>query len=113
VSYPFGAIVLTRFPFTDISGSKLRPALVLSRDNHRRSDVVLAFITSNARLATSPDALEIRPSATSGLKITSYVRFDKLATLETSVIAGQLGNADLTFLKAARPVFDTVFGFER
>lgn len=39
--YDFGSIVLTRFPFTDLSGGKVRPALVLSRDNARRSDIVI------------------------------------------------------------------------
>ena len=29
--FAFGAIVLTRFPFTDLSGGKRRPALVVSR----------------------------------------------------------------------------------
>jgi hypothetical protein len=31
----FGSIVLTCFPFTDLSGAKRRPALVVSRDNER------------------------------------------------------------------------------
>lgn len=65
----FGDIVLTRFPFTDLSGSKVRPALEISTDNARRRDVVLAFITSNASVATIPDALAIYPDAGNGLKV--------------------------------------------
>ena len=42
---PFGAIVLTDFPFTDLSAAKRRPALVVSTDNHRCTDVVVAYIT--------------------------------------------------------------------
>lgn len=38
--FAFGSIVLTRFPFTDLSGDKRRPALVVSRDNDRRLDVI-------------------------------------------------------------------------
>jgi mRNA interferase MazF len=38
--YEFGSIVLTRFPFTDLSGGKLRPALVVSRDNARRASLM-------------------------------------------------------------------------
>ena len=33
---PFGTVVLTDFPFTDLSSSKRRPALVVSADNGRR-----------------------------------------------------------------------------
>jgi mRNA interferase MazF len=29
----FGAIALARFPFTDLSGDKRRPVLIVSRDN--------------------------------------------------------------------------------
>jgi hypothetical protein len=41
-----GAIVLARFPFTDLSGSKRRPALVLTSNNPKSPDVILAFISS-------------------------------------------------------------------
>ena len=40
-----GDIVLVRFPFTDMSSEKLRPALVLAPENQEK-DVVLAFITT-------------------------------------------------------------------
>jgi mRNA interferase MazF len=113
VTYQFGSIVLTRFPFTDLSGGKLRPALVVSRDNVRRSDIVLAFITSNPQTSTNPDALAIQASAANGLKIPSFVRFDKLVTLETGVVAGKLGHAERAFLEAAPSIFFGVFGFGR
>ena len=109
--YEFGSIVLTRFPFTDLSGGKVRPALVISRDNARRSDLVLAFITSKPQAAAMPDALAIQPSAQNGLKVASVVRFDKIVTLETRVIAGKLGDAEANFLRAAAPIFFGVFGF--
>lgn len=109
--FEFGSVVLTRFPFTDLSANKLRPALVISRDNERRNDVVLAFITSNMQMADNPDALRIEPSAANGLKAPSVVRFDKVVTLEKHIIAGKLGDAEPAFLAAARAVFSGVFGF--
>ena len=47
--FAFGSIVLARFPFTDLSGDKRRPALVVSRDNHRRTDLTVCFIASMPR----------------------------------------------------------------
>mgnify|MGYP003344528084 CR=1 FL=1 len=38
-----GDIVLIPFPFTDLTGSKLRPALILATTEH---DVTVAFITT-------------------------------------------------------------------
>ena len=105
----FGSIVLTRFPFTDLSGDKRRPALVVSRNNDRRPDLVVAFITSVPR--TGPDMAPLNPDPGTGLKVPSVVRFDKLATLDRSVIAGTLGTAPAGWLVAQRTVFFDVFGF--
>jgi mRNA interferase MazF len=106
---PFGAIVLTDFPFTDLSAAKRRPALVISADNDRRSDIVVAYISSVAR--TEPDAVPIEPTTQNGLKVPSLVRFDKIATLEKRIIAGRLGSADPAWLAQCRVVFFGVFGF--
>jgi mRNA interferase MazF len=48
MSYDFGEVVLVRFPFTDLSTTKQRPAAVVSsRDyNSRRPDVMLVAISS-------------------------------------------------------------------
>jgi mRNA interferase MazF len=107
--FPFGSIVLARFPFTDLSGDKRRPALVISRDNDRRPDLVVCFITSVQR--SGPDMAAIPTTAGTGLKLPSLVRFDKLATLDRSVIAGKIGAAPADWLHAHRAVFFGVFGF--
>jgi mRNA interferase MazF len=46
-----------------------------------------------------------------GLKVPSLVRFDKVATLDRSVIAGKIGAAPADWLHAHRAVFFGVFGF--
>ena len=107
--FPFGSIVLTRFPFTDLSGDKRRPALVVSRDNDRRPDLVVCFITSVPRMG--PDMAPIAATKETGLKVPSVVRFDKLATLDRSVVVGRIGAAPADWLAASRGVFFGVFGF--
>jgi len=72
--FAFGTIVLTRFPFTDLSGAKRRPALVVSRDNDRRPDLVVCFITSVPR--TGRDMAPLPPTPGTGLKVPSVVRFE-------------------------------------
>jgi mRNA interferase MazF len=66
---------------------------VLSGDNDRRPDLVVSFITSVQR--SGPDMTDIPTTAVTGLKVPSLVRFDKLATLDRSVIG-----CDLTALHA-------------
>jgi mRNA interferase MazF len=105
----FGAIVPTDFPFTDLTAAKRRPALVIATDNDRRTDVVVAYIASVSR--NNPDAMPITPTAGTGLKVPSLVRFDKIATIEKHIVAGRIGNADSIWLTDARKVFFGVFGF--
>jgi mRNA interferase MazF len=109
--FSFGSIVLARFPFTDLSGDKRRLALVVSRGNDRRPDLVVCFITSVQR--SGPDMAAIPATAETGLKLPSVVRFDKLATLDRSVIPGRIGWAPADWLHAHRAVFFGVFGFGR
>ena len=106
---PFGAIVLTDFPFTDLTAAKRRPALVVSTDNERRADVVVAYITSIPR--DDPDAVAIGPGAGTGLKAPSLVRFGKIATIDKGIIVGRIGDAEATWLINARKTFFGVFGF--
>jgi len=40
-----GTVVLTPFPFTNLSGQKVRPAVVVSRSDRQGRDILLAFIT--------------------------------------------------------------------
>ena len=106
---PFGAIVLTDFPFTALTASKRRPALVISKENERRTDIVVAYITSVPR--DDPDAMPIAPTRENGLKTASMVRFDKIATIDKVILSGRLGNADSAWLDRARDKFFGVFGF--
>jgi len=47
-----GDIVLIRFPFIDLSGTKIRPALVLFSGG---LDVIVSFISSNLSWKTNAD----------------------------------------------------------
>lgn len=85
-----GDIVLIRFPFTDLSGSKNRPALVLVS---RQSDVVVAFITSNMIHSENWDVV-LEPNSQNGLKQISAIKISKIATLDKTLVLGKIGKVD-------------------
>jgi len=83
-----GDILLIPFPFTDLTGQKNRPALVLvTTDTY----ITVAFITSQIKWQEEHD-LKLEPSAENGLKKTSLVRLSKLATIDNELLIGKLGN---------------------
>lgn len=97
-----GTVVLTPFPFTDLSGRKVRPALVVSRSDRPGSDVLLAFITSKHSLTPAKSDLPVDNAhpdfAQTGLKVSSVVKLDKLVTVEQSIILGELGEFSAALL---------------
>ncbi len=85
-----GDIVLIIFPFTDLSGTKLRPAVVLYET---AIDITVSFITSQTGWKEPTDIL-LSPSASNGLKKESLIRTGKVATLDKSLAKGLLGKLD-------------------
>ena len=82
-----GDIVLIPFPFTDLSDSKLRPAVVLA---DTALDLTVCFITTQIGWQEPTDVL-LTPNATNGLKKQSLIRTSKIATLDKSLAKGLLG----------------------
>jgi mRNA interferase MazF len=82
-----GDILLIPFPFTDLSGLKFWPALVLIATN---TDITVAFITTQLKWQEDSD-LKLEPSAENGLKKASLVRLSKIATLDIELATGKLG----------------------
>ena len=90
-----GKIVLVPFPFTDLTAAKLRPALVIYEGE---KDVIVAFISSKIPLELSEAdvliATENPDFKKTGLKVESVIKLDKVATVLTDLIVGELGELD-------------------
>src|SRR5687768_3012275 len=91
-----GDIVAFDFPFNEATGSKIRPALVVSSDlvNERTSSAIIAAISRSFQNATerhitidhtTPDGRK------TGLREASVVQCDKLLTVDKSLILGTIG----------------------
>jgi mRNA interferase MazF len=97
-----GDIVLVPFPFTDLSETKLRPAVVLWVDG-KGQDVTLCFISSQAIDRVTEDEFVISPSdsdfAQTGLKGASKVRVARIVTLERQLLQRRLGQLSLQYLQ--------------
>lgn len=84
-----GAVVLVRFPFSDLSQVKLRPAVVLA--DAGRGDWILCQVTSKPYGDSRAIELENASFATGSLQVTSYARPGKLFTANLDLIVAQVG----------------------
>lgn len=82
-----GDIVLIPFPFTDLSGSKIRPVLILISSLF---DVTVCFITAQLKFRDRLDVM-VTPSSWTGLKRSSLIRVTKIATIDRGLVIGRLG----------------------
>lgn len=90
-----GDIVLIPFPFSDLTGNKLRPAVVLIASDF---DVTVCFITTQFQWQTEFD-IQLKPSRLNGLKKTSLLRIGKFSTIDKSLILGRIGRIDKNYLQ--------------
>lgn len=84
-----GSVVLVPFPFSDLSESKLRPAVVLAEIS--RQDFMCCQVTSNPY--ADPNAVELTEESFSegSLERVSYARPGKLFTVNLQLFEGMVG----------------------
>lgn len=100
-----GQIVLTPFPYTDLSGAKLRPVLMLRRASHF-DDWLVCMVSSRIEQAEAgfDEILTLADAdfAASGLKAPSVLRLSRLAVLDASLLVGSIGAIDAERLTRVR-----------
>jgi mRNA interferase MazF len=84
-----GDVVVAPFPFSDLSATKKRPALVVA--TLTGDDVILCQITSQAVADTYAVPLADREFTSGGLRQTSNIRPNRLFTAESSIVLYRAG----------------------
>ena len=85
-----GDVVLTPFPFTDLSASKERPAVVVA--DVGMEDWVVCEITSSTRPRLRQIEIVDSDFQSGRLRVRSWARPDRLITLNESVFVRPLGH---------------------
>lgn len=84
-----GDVVVTPFPFTDLSANKKRPALVVA--TLLGDDVVLCAITSQSVADDYAISLDDEDFETGGLRQVSNIRPNRLFTADAKVVSYRAG----------------------
>ena len=103
-NFSFCEVVLIAFPYTDLSATKKRPALVLYDTSGK--DIIICRINSQAK-ETEFD-IEITDWQSAGLKFPSTARLHKITTIEAALIDKRMGQLPATDLVAVKTVIKKV-----
>lgn len=87
--FAVGSIVSVVFPFSNLKGQKIRPALVLA--NVEFDNLILCQITSKPYSSKTAICIKSEDFAKGKLPVTSYVRPDKLFTADSTIIKDVIG----------------------
>jgi len=98
--YAQGDLIVIKFPFTDGSEFKKRPALVISNDSvNKTDDYLVVQITS--KISTDGLSIAIEDNdCLNPLPLVSYVRSHKIFTVHKSLILSKITKVKPDFLKA-------------
>lgn len=107
-SYSQGDILLVPFPFTDQSGSKQRPAIVLSADRYNQThpDVILAPITSQVT-NLDPDETNLADWNDAGLLKPSVVK-PVISSFDVRLVRRKLGALSAADRARVRSAFASI-----
>lgn len=103
MAHSFGEVVLVPFPFTNQSGAKKRPAVVVSSSGYQagRRDLIIMAITSQVRQPLGFAEALVADWQTAGL-IKQSVLKPVFTTIEQGLVLrsmGRLSDADLRSLR--------------
>jgi mRNA interferase MazF len=109
--YRFGDVVLVPFPFTDQSGIKKRPAVVVSsaRYHTHRRDFVIMAITSQLRPQPAFGEFTVVEWKKAGLIAPSAVK-PVLTTIEKQLVFRRLGQLQAADIRSLRASLEQILG---
>lgn len=111
MAHSFGDVVLVPFPFTDQSGAKKRPAVIVSGSGYHasRRDLVIMAITSQVRQPLGFGEALINDWQAAGLIKPSVLK-PVFTTIEQGLVVRTLGTLSATDLRTLREAVGQIIG---
>jgi len=85
-----GDVVIIPFPFSDLSGSKKRPAFVVA--DLSGNDIIVCQITSKYKYDNFALSLGTQDFVSGGLPVESFIRPNKIFTADKNIILSVTGH---------------------
>ncbi len=104
---PVGTVILVPFPFADFSKVKTRPALVVAHAEF--NNLLVCQISSKNLAPKSSIRLSKDDFVKAGLLVDSFIRPNKLSTIEKHLVLKELGTVKTTKRKEVLQKLRTLF----
>ena len=108
-----GDVVLVRFPFTDLTTAKVRPAVVLAI---RGDDLTIVGIFSNPPQPSQRTWVVLSSQdpifSGTGLKTTSVIKAERIAVIEKSVVVRKLGSLPTSQMRQVKTAVKLALNLE-
>jgi len=106
-----GEIIIVPFPFSNLSGVRQRPVLVLSKTDYLKEceDIITCGITSNLKDSRYSLLIDNSNLIEGNIPIKSRIKIDKLFTLEQSIVIKKIGRINKeTFDRVRKEFFNLI-----
>ena len=106
-----GEIFLVPFPFSDLSGSKVRPVVIISNDgfNFSSEDVLVSGITSNTSKDNYAVQITNKDMGEGHLIVNSSVKVENILRIEKKLLMKKIGSLKketfLEIIKKLKAIF--------
>jgi mRNA interferase MazF len=111
IEFNQGDILIVPFPFSDLTGIRQRPVLILSKSKYsqEREDIVTCGITSNIKDSKYSVLVDNSNLIEGNIPVKSRIKVDKLFTLEKGIVIKKLGKVNREiFEKVKRELFNLI-----
>ena len=106
--YKQGDIVMVPMSYADLSSGKIRPALVLSKDNYNQksTDILAVMITSTRNRKPFDVTIHEDDMAQGALPKQSYVRSDRVFSIAQKLVKKTYGSVRDSFYQSVYEVIN-------
>ena len=104
------SIVLVPFPYSDLSGRKVRPALIVSNPRfNEHEDVIVCALTSSIKKRPYSLIIDSKNTMHKNLRDESQIRVDTLTRIKMDLIIKEIDVLDDNVFKKVMEILNSIF----
>lgn len=86
-------LILISYPFSDLAGSKVRPAIIVSNNTHNKKseDIIVVPLTTNIKIKDYSFILNLEDMEEGELLRESKVKVDRVFSVKKSLVKMKIG----------------------